>query len=275
MSTDLDTQVIDEFRAHHGQVSGRFVNVRLMLLTTVAGSGASRTTPLRYFPDGRRTLLVAVNDETTDLPPWYHDIVAQPQVTVERGPFILQETATVLHGEEREQIFARLVEAYADLAEQQAQATRSLPVIALENVSGVPSERMLGKAIRATHDAYRRELALVRAEIAASGSSLGTQLRMNCLMVCQGIHQHHIGEDTKIFPSVRHDHPELAPLLERLSQDHKTVQHLLDRIQEVVAGSQSDITEVLSEVDRLIAELEDHLTYEETNLLPVLDSIVL
>lgn len=153
--------------------------------------------------------------------------------------------------------------------------TRAIPVVALDTISGAPTETMLGKALKATHDTYRRELARIRTEVATSGAGVGAQLRINCLTMCQGIHQHHTGEDTRIFPSVHKEHPELAPLLERLSRDHQKVQRILDSLQGVVSTNQPSSAQVLTEVERLIAELEAHLDYEEAHLLPTLDTVPL
>jgi F420H(2)-dependent quinone reductase len=45
---EMNQGVIDEFRAHQGQVGGQFKGAALLLLTTTgAKSGLSRTNPLR------------------------------------------------------------------------------------------------------------------------------------------------------------------------------------------------------------------------------------
>ena len=64
-------------------------------------------------------------------PDWYHNLVANPQVTVETGLFTYQATAVVLQDAERDDIFARLVEAEPAWGEYQAGVKRTIPVVAL------------------------------------------------------------------------------------------------------------------------------------------------
>ncbi len=57
---DYNRQVIEEFRANGGKVSGPFEHTPLLLLTTTgAKSGARRITPMEYIPDGDRLLVFA------------------------------------------------------------------------------------------------------------------------------------------------------------------------------------------------------------------------
>ncbi|MGP3932043.1 hemerythrin domain-containing protein [Nonomuraea sp. KM88] len=120
------------------------------------------------------------------------------------------------------------------------------------------------------HDAFRRELALIRGEVAASGPRLGAQLRVNCLTLCQGLHVHHAREDGFMFPALEGRHPELAPALERLRAEHVVVQRLLDRLRAVLAADDLAPRALLAEVNRLTEELEAHLDYEEEQLMPLL-----
>jgi hypothetical protein len=50
---DYNRQVIEEFRANGGKVSGPYEHTPLLLLTTTgAKSGERRITPMGYLPDG-------------------------------------------------------------------------------------------------------------------------------------------------------------------------------------------------------------------------------
>lgn len=153
--------------------------------------------------------------------------------------------------------------------------TRIIPVVALQEVPGppnVPNAASWGAALKLIHDAFRRELALIRKEIAESGPGLGTQLRVSCLTVCAGLHHHHTGEDAGVFPFLAEHHPELAPTLDRLRREHQAIAGLLDDLQEVISTDGAGALLVLSEVERLTDELESHLTYEENQLIPILDA---
>ncbi|MGW4460950.1 nitroreductase/quinone reductase family protein [Micromonospora sp. NPDC004704] len=280
MANDFNQQVIDEFRANGGRVGGYFEGARLILLTTTgARSGAAHTTPLGYLPDGgERILVIGSAGGGPKHPAWFHNLVADPRVTVEDGVFVYDATATVLVGDERDRVFARAVEADHGWADYQARTGRVLPVVALRQVPGPPrfgtadGQPSWGTALRLVHDAFRRELALIRAEVAGSGAGLGAQLRVNCLTVCQGLGLHHVGEDTAMFPALAEHHPALAPTMARLRREHETIAALVEDLRRVVSADGVAAPVVLAEVDRLVDELERHLAYEEEQLIPILDS---
>ncbi|ETK35374.1 nitroreductase/quinone reductase family protein [Microbispora sp. ATCC PTA-5024] len=275
MPIDFNTQVIEEFRANGGRVGGPFEGGRLILLTTTgARSGRPHTTPLGYLPDGGRILVIASAGGAPRHPAWFHNLVARPRVTVEDGVFTYEADAVVLEGAERDEAFARAAEADPGWPAYQAKTSRVLPVVALVPVPGPPRPAAAspGGALKAIHDAFRRELALVRAELERSGPGLGAQLRVNCLTLCQGLHHHHTGEDGAIFPFLAERRPGLGPVLSRLRREHEEIAALLARLREAVSATGADPRDVAREVGHLTAELERHLTYEEEHLIPVLDA---
>ncbi|MFF0580029.1 nitroreductase/quinone reductase family protein [Streptosporangium saharense] len=270
---DFNKQIIDEFRANNGQVGGYFEGARLLLLTTVgARSGRPHTNPLGYLPDGGdRMLVIASAGGAPTNPAWYHNLRANPRATVETGVLDFDVEAEILEGAERDAAFARAVEGDPGWADYQAKTTRVIPVVALR-VTGPPRSNAPsgGAYLRLVHDGFRRELALIRKELAESGRpGLGVQLRINCLTVCQGLHHHHTGEDTMMFPALAERHPSLAPALERLTREHGRVAVLVEELKRALSGE--DPQQVRAEVERLTDELEAHLTYEEEQLIPILD----
>ncbi|WDT58833.1 nitroreductase/quinone reductase family protein [Streptomyces sp. G7(2002)] len=276
MPIDFNRQIIEEFRANGGRVGGPFEGGRLLLLTTTgARSGAPHTTPLGYLPDvDGRVLVIASAAGAPKHPAWYHNLLAHPRVTVEAGVFTYEAQAVVLEGAERDRAFARAAEADPGWSDYQEKTERILPVVALEEIPAGPpniNASSVGTALKAVHDGFRRELALIREEIATSGPGLGAQLRVNCLSLCQGLHNHHTGEDAGMFPMLGRHHPELAPALERMHQEHEKLAVLLADLQKVISAQDADPQLVLSEVERLTEEVENHLTYEEEVLIPVLD----
>ncbi|WP_395369043.1 nitroreductase/quinone reductase family protein [Streptomyces tubercidicus] len=276
MPIDFNRQVIEEFRANGGRVGGPIEGGRLLLLTTTgARSGAPHTTPLGYLPDGDgRVLVIASAGGAPKHPAWYHNLVAHPRVTVEAGVFTYEAQAVVLEGAERDRAFARAVDSDPGWSEYQEKTDRVLPVVALAEIPAGPpniNASSAGGALKAVHDGFRRELALIRKEIVASGPGLGAQLRVNCLTLCQGLTNHHTGEGAGMFPMLGRNHPELAPALERLQEEHKKLAVLLAALQKIISTPDADPQQVLAEVERLTKEVEDHLTYEEEQLIPVLD----
>ncbi|WP_328880781.1 nitroreductase/quinone reductase family protein [Streptomyces sp. NBC_00299] len=278
MPNDFNQQVIDEFRANKGRVGGYFEGARLILLTTTgARTGRPHTTPVGYLPDGAdRVLVIASAGGAPSHPAWFHNLLANPQVTVESGAFTYEAQAVVLDGEERHEAFARAVEADPGWAEYQEKTRRVIPVVALYEIAqdGPPNinASSMGEAIKVVHDAFRRELALIREEMAKGGATLGAQLRVNCLTFCAGLHNHHTGEDVALFPFLADRHPEFAPTLARLGEEHDRIAALVEDLRHAVTADHPDPATARGEVERLTAELEAHLTYEEEQLLPILDA---
>ncbi|MDH6550391.1 nitroreductase/quinone reductase family protein [Streptomyces sp. SAI-041] len=272
---DFNQRIIDEFRANHGRVGGPFEGGRLILLTTTgARTGAPHTTPVGYLPDGGdRILVIASAGGSPRHPDWYRNLVAHPHVTVESGVFTYEARAVVLTGEERDRAFARAVEADRGWAVYQEKTDRVLPVIALHEIArpGPPNINASspGEAIRLVHDVFRRELSLIRTELESGGTTLGAQLRVNCLTFCQGLHNHHTGEDRAMFPFLADRHPQSRPALDRLRTEHEHIAALVEELREALSGT--DLPSVRTEVTRLTTELEAHLTYEEEQLIPLLD----
>lgn len=273
MPIDFNQQIIEEFRANRGQVGGPFEGSRLLLLTTTgARSGAPHTIPLGYLPDGgERILVIASAGGGPRNPAWFHNLQANPRVRVEDGVFTYEAEATVLNGAERDHVFARAAEANPGWADYQANTSRVIPVVALRQVAGgPPNASSFGEVLTMIHDAFRREFAMIRKEIAQSGPGLGAQLRVNCLTACHGLHIHHTHEDSGMFPALAENHPDLRPTLERLQREHQTIATLLSELQSVISTPDADPLLVLADVERLIAELESHLSYEEEQLIAVL-----
>ncbi|MFJ7077952.1 nitroreductase/quinone reductase family protein [Streptomyces sp. NPDC098781] len=279
MPNDFNQQVIEEFRANKGRVGGYFEGARLLLLTTTgARTGRPHTTPVGYLPDGGdRVLVIASAAGAPQHPAWFHNLVAHPHVTVESGAFTYEARAVVLDTEERDRAFARAVEAEPGWAAYQEKTDRVIPVIALEEIAqggpGTINASSMGEAIKVVHDAFRRELALIREEMTKGTTTLGAQLRVNCLTFCAGLHNHHTGEDIALFPHLSDRHPELAPTLDRLREEHERIAELVEALRHTVSADHSEPGAARAEVERLAGELERHLAYEEAELIPVLDAV--
>ena len=277
MPNDFNASIIEEFRAGHGEVGGMFAGARLVLLTTTgARSGRPHTVPLSCLPDGgERILVIASAGGSPRHPAWFHNLLADPVATVEDGVFTYQARAEVLSGVRRDTVFARAAEQDPGWAEYERQAGRVLPVVALTAIPGPPRSAATtpGEMLRLVHDAFRRELRLIRAEVAGSGGVLGAQLRLNCLSVCAGLHGHHVKEDEGMLPGVEHLRPDLRPVVDRLREQHVTVDVLINRMLAALGDPDLRPAALLAEVDRLTADLEAHLRYEEESLIPVLDAV--
>ena len=131
--SDWNRRIIEEFRSNGGKVGGQFEGAPLLLLTTTgAKSGITRTTPVMYLPDGERMLIFASKAGAPTNPGWYYNLIANPKATVEVGTKTFEVTATEVTGEERDQLYARQASLYPGFAEYEAKTSRKIPVIALQ-----------------------------------------------------------------------------------------------------------------------------------------------
>jgi hypothetical protein len=62
--------------------------------------------PLVYTTDGDRVVIIASKGGAPTHPDWYHNLVANPEVTVEIGEETYPARASVVQGAERDRIFA-------------------------------------------------------------------------------------------------------------------------------------------------------------------------
>jgi len=130
--SDWNTKIIEEFRANQGRVGGSFQGAPMLLLTTTGRrTGERRTNPMMYLADGDRLLVFASKGGAPTNPDWYHNLVANPEVTVEVGTESYQAHATALQGDERDRLYAEQSSRYPGFAEYQRNTSRVIPVVAL------------------------------------------------------------------------------------------------------------------------------------------------
>jgi deazaflavin-dependent oxidoreductase (nitroreductase family) len=132
-SQDRNAPIIAEFRANGGKVGGRWEGGRLLLLaTTGAKSGAKRITPMTYFPEGDVLYVFASKAGADVHPDWYHNLVANPDVSVEVGTDSYEATATPLERAERDRVYAAQSELAPGFKTYQDGTKRIIPVVAIK-----------------------------------------------------------------------------------------------------------------------------------------------
>jgi deazaflavin-dependent oxidoreductase (nitroreductase family) len=136
-TNDWNTEIIEQFRANSGtMVSGPFKGAPLLLLETRgARSGQARTNPLVYTRDGDRYVVIASKGGAPTNPDWYHNVVANPEVTLEVGPKRFTARAVVADGDERDRLYAAQAALMPGFAEYQRKTTRRIPVVVLEPIN--------------------------------------------------------------------------------------------------------------------------------------------
>ena len=130
---DWNDRIIKEFRENDGKVGGQFEGAPLVLLTTTgARTGKVRTNPLVSLVDEDRVVIFASKAGAPTNPDWYHNIVANPRVTVEQGSERYEADATIVEGAERDRLFSTQKERFPGFADYEAGTDRVIPVVALE-----------------------------------------------------------------------------------------------------------------------------------------------
>ncbi|GAA2563975.1 nitroreductase/quinone reductase family protein [Winogradskya consettensis] len=278
---EFQRRIIDEFRQNGGKVGGMFEGSALALLTTTgARSGQARTVPLGYLEIDGRAMVVASAMGAPKNPGWYHNVRHDPLVTVEFGTEMYQAMAAVLDGgQEYDDVFAKVVDAAPGYAEYQARTTRRIPVVVLHRIDAAPGAKGMGAKgmgdwLVEVHDWFRKELAELRATVAA-GQTPETGFAERCQTFCGGLSRHHTGEDMAVFPALAQQFPALGPALAELTGQHRVVARLNTEIQLLFTAydpGRDTPGELLAELDRLIAELDAHFRYEEKTVVVALNA---
>jgi deazaflavin-dependent oxidoreductase (nitroreductase family) len=125
--------VIEQFRANSGVVT--VVPPRgpvLLLHTWGRKTGVERITPLMYLQDADRQVIFASMGGWKRNPDWYHNLVADPNVTVEVGTDVYNAIAVQVHGEERERLYETMASQFSQFALYKKKTKRLIPVIVLQ-----------------------------------------------------------------------------------------------------------------------------------------------
>ena len=138
------------------------------------------------------------------------------------------------------------------------------------------------------HDMLRAELAELRAALAkvergessaADARSLVQGLTMSqhdwsvgayCARYCRLVTHHHSIETSMVFPHLRSADPELAPVVDRLQEEHVVIHGVIESVDRALVAfmnDEADVVPVREAVDVLTDTLVSHLSYEEHQLI--------
>lgn len=130
--SDFNTAIIEEFRANGGKVGGPFEGAPMLILHTIgAKSGQERVSPLVYLPHGDDYVIFASKAGADTNPDWYHNLKANPEISIEVGEKKVDVVATEVTGADRDALFAEQVEHMPGFADYEAKTSRVIPVISL------------------------------------------------------------------------------------------------------------------------------------------------
>jgi deazaflavin-dependent oxidoreductase (nitroreductase family) len=125
--------IIREFRDNQGVVAQ--LPYPIMLLTTTgARTGKRTTTPVGFGVDGDRVYVVGSKAGGPSNPAWFHNLRANPSVTVELGGESYQAQAVIAHGADRDRLYGLIAAKLPAFAEYEKTTDRTFPVVVLEGV---------------------------------------------------------------------------------------------------------------------------------------------
>jgi len=91
-----------------------------------------------------------------------------------------------------------------------------------------------------------------------------------CESYCRVVTTHHSLEDRSVFPHLRRRDDRLAPVLDRLEEEHEVIADVLDRVDRALVALVSEpdgMARLRAAVDLLSDTLLSHLAYEERELV--------
>lgn len=130
----FNESVIDEFRANAGKLSGDLAEMPVVLVTmTGAKSGREICKPLLHTRDGDDVVVIASNEGAPRPPAWYHNLVANPLVTIELGAERWRAIAVLAEGDDRWRLFDRLASTpqMTKYADRVRDVSREIPIFRL------------------------------------------------------------------------------------------------------------------------------------------------
>lgn len=125
--------VIEEFRANRGKTTGMFAELPLLLVTTTgAKSGRRITIPLVHSMDGDDVVIIASKGGAPSHPDWFHNIKANPTVTVELpGEVTYEATAVITEADERRRLYDAQAALMPNFSDYEKATDREIPVVRL------------------------------------------------------------------------------------------------------------------------------------------------
>jgi deazaflavin-dependent oxidoreductase (nitroreductase family) len=86
---------------------------------------------MRVEKDGRYAMVGSIGGAPKH-PTWYHNVKANPNVTVQDGDKVFEMTAREVHGTEHDEWWQTAIDAYPVYIELQKLTERTIPIFVLE-----------------------------------------------------------------------------------------------------------------------------------------------
>jgi deazaflavin-dependent oxidoreductase (nitroreductase family) len=124
---------VDEYESSGG-TKGLTQRGKPVVVVTMRGhkSGKVRKAALMKVEHDGRYALVASKGGDPNHPGWYHNLVADPDVTLQDGTLVQDMRVRQVEGDERDEWWDRAVDAWPDYAGYQRKTDRTIPVFVAE-----------------------------------------------------------------------------------------------------------------------------------------------
>lgn len=130
--------------------------------------------------------------------------------------------------------------------------------------------------LRRVHQRLTDALAIARESVESTDAREAVEQLADpliyCWALCSALDGHHEAEDGALFPRLRERHPELAPVLDNLTRDHRMIAHLLGEPRRAMAAGDPP-EDLRRHLDGIEAVMTTHFRYEEKRLVAVLDGL--
>ena len=137
----FNLKLIEEYRANEGRLTlklGEFSlkDAKMLLLnTTGACTGKTRTAPMGYWMDGDDVYVMGIDQGNPKHPQWYWNLRANPEATVELGAETYCARATVIEDDaERERLITMFGAAMPPMLAIVRGMKRRVPVVRLDRL---------------------------------------------------------------------------------------------------------------------------------------------
>jgi deazaflavin-dependent oxidoreductase (nitroreductase family) len=125
------------YRRSGGKSFGRLRGMPILLLTTIGRkSGKQRVTPVMYIRDGNNYVVTASNSGEDKHPGWFVNLRTNPQITIEVDGITKSVMARQSSPQEKERLWAQLVEQAPFFDGYQKKTRREIPMVILEPSGG-------------------------------------------------------------------------------------------------------------------------------------------
>ncbi|MEO1060319.1 MAG: nitroreductase/quinone reductase family protein [Actinomycetota bacterium] len=122
-------------RLSGGRIGGTISDMPVLRVTTTGRSSGKPRTVMLTAPiheDGRYVLVASKAGDDRD-PDWYRNMVANPEITLEPvGSDAVQLVTRTATGEERDDLWPRIVEAYDGYEGYRSKTDREIPIVIAE-----------------------------------------------------------------------------------------------------------------------------------------------